>query len=271
MRVAIESNLLLRCIRRFFEGKWGMGENFTIAIPARMASSRLPGKMLALLGGKPVLQHVIERVKRVRGCRQVYVVTDSEEIASLAKSLDICGLITSPKCTCGTERIASVLEQIDGDIIFNVQGDEPFIEPQLLEEMAEKMTSVKEAVLMPSFRLQSTTNIFNPSVTKVVCDEVGRALYFSRSPIPYVRDCDQSQWTERHGFFGVFGVYGFRREALEAYRHFPMSPLEKAESLEQLRWLSNGYHIATYLTEGYRALSIDTAEDLRRAEELIRS
>ena len=119
-----------------------MSEKVTIAIPARMASSRLPGKMLALLGGKPVLQHVIERVKKVRCCRAIYVVTDSEEIVRLAQTLDVHGLMTSPNCICGTERIASVLEHINGDIIFNVQGDEPFIEPKLLEDMAEAMKEI---------------------------------------------------------------------------------------------------------------------------------
>ena len=247
-----------------------MSKNVSIAIPARMASSRLSGKMLALLGGKPVLQHVIERVKKVRCCKAIYVVTDSEEIVRLAQTLDVHGLMTSPNCICGTERIASVLEQIDGDIIFNVQGDEPFIEPKLLEDMAEAMRSTDGDVLMPSYQLKTTAELFNPSVTKVVCDKDGRGLYFSRSPIPYVRDCEQAQWTEKHAFWGVFGVYVFRREALEACRKFPVSPLEKAESLEQLRWLSNGYRIATLPVETHPFCSIDTAEDLKRAEEFIR-
>lgn len=248
-----------------------MSEKVAIAVPARMASSRLPGKMLALLGGKPVLQHVIERVQRVRCCRKVYIVTDSREIVRLAQSLGTEGLMTSPDCTCGTERIASVLEKIDGDIIFNVQGDEPFIEPQLLEAMAEAMRSTNGDVLMPSYRLKTTAELLNPSVTKVVCDKDGCGLYFSRSPVPYVRDCEQKQWTEKHAFWGVFGVYGFRREALEAYRNFPMSPLEKAESLEQLRWLSNGYRIATFPVDAHPLCSIDTAEDLKRAEEFLKN
>ena len=247
-----------------------MSEKVTIAIPARMASSRLPRKMLALLDGKPVLQHVIERIKQVRCCRKIYVVTDSEEIVRLAQSLGIEGLMTSSNCTCGTERIASVLEKIDGDIIFNVQGDEPFIEPQLLENMADAMHSTNGDVLMPSYRLKTTAELFNPSVAKVVCDKDGNGLYFSRSPIPYVRDCEQDQWTAQHTFWGVFGVYGFRREALEAYRNFSVSPLEKAESLEQLRWLSNGYRISTFPVDTHPLCSIDTAEDLKRAEEFIR-
>lgn len=242
----------------------------TIAIPARMASSRLPGKMLALLGGKPVLQHVIECVQQVRCCRKIYILTDSEEIVRLAQSLGTEGLMTSPKCTCGTERIASVLEQIDGDIIFNVQGDEPFIEPKLLEAMADAMHSINGDVLMPSYRLKATAELLNPSITKVVCDKDGHGLYFSRSPIPYVRDCEQAQWTEKYTFLGVFGVYVFRREALKAYRNFLVSPLEKAESLEQLRWLSNGYRIATFPVDTHPLCSIDTAEDLKHAEEFIR-
>ena len=247
-----------------------MSESVSIAIPARMASSRLPGKMLALLGGKPVLQHVIECVKQVRCCKAIYVVTDSEEIVRLAQSLGTEGLMTSPSCTCGTERIASVLEQIDGDIIFNVQGDEPFIDPKLLEDMADAMRLANSDVLMPSYRLKTMAEVLNPSVAKVVCDKDGHGLYFSRSPIPYVRDCEQNQWTGKHTFWGAFGVYCFRRDALEAYRNFPMSPLEKAESLEQLRWLSNGYRIATFPVDTHPLCSIDTAEDLKHAEEFIR-
>ncbi|MBP5191440.1 MAG: 3-deoxy-manno-octulosonate cytidylyltransferase [Opitutales bacterium] len=247
-----------------------MSESFSVVIPARMASSRLPGKMLSRLAGKPVLQHVIERVRQVRLKPKVYVVTDSEEIVRLAQSMEVVGLMTSPDCTCGTERIASVLEKIPGDIIFNVQGDEPFMDPRLMESMMEYARTMDADVLMPLYELKTVEAVWNPAIAKVVCDANGRALYFSRSPIPYVRDCEPSHWLEQNHFWGTFGIYGFRRESLEAYRHFSQSPCERAESLEQLRWIANGYQIATFRTEN-PPLSIDTAEDLKRAEAMFHS
>lgn len=244
--------------------------NCTIAIPARIASTRLPGKMLRLLGGKPVIQHVIERARQVRQCQAIYVVTDSHEIVDLAQQLGATGILTSPHCHSGTERIVSVLNQIQGDWIFNIQGDEPFIEPKLIEGMMAHTTDVSADMLTPIYPLQTLEAIQNPNIVKVVCDREHRALYFSRSPIPFIRDIPPEQWVHQYTFWGHIGIYGYRRNLLEAYPSLVPSPLETAESLEQLRFLSYGYSILTYETS-HRSVAIDTAEDLVKAETLLRS
>lgn len=242
----------------------------SIVIPARIASTRLPGKMLKILGGKPVVQHVIERVKKVRNCQSVYVVTDSNEIVQLANSLGVIGLLSSPECQSGTERIVSVLNQIKGDWIFNVQGDEPFVEIDLLESMIEYAYDTQTAILTPIYHLRSIEDVLNPNVVKVVRDAKDFALYFSRSPIPYVRDIPKEEWLQRTTFWGHLGIYGYPRTALEKYSKLPFNSLEQAESLEQLRFLSNGFRIFTFETQNH-SVAIDTAEDLVLAEKILKS
>ena len=240
----------------------------SIAIPARIASSRLPGKMLKILGGKPVIQHVIERALQVRNCSQVYVVTDSAEIVGLAKSLGVQGLMTSPNCHSGTDRIVSVLNEISGDWIFNVQGDEPFIDPRWIELLIDKAASTEAQMLTGVYRLKQMEDVLNPNIVKAVLDNKGQAIYFSRSPIPFVRGVDQQQWLNETIFWGHLGIYGYRRDLLERYYQLLQTYLEKAESLEQLRFIANGFKIATLEAPG-RSVAIDTQEDLERAEALI--
>ena len=240
----------------------------SIAIPARIASSRLPGKMLKNLGGKPVIQHVIERVLQVRNCSQVYVVTDSIEIVGLAESLGVQGFMTSPSCHSGTERIVSVLNKISGDWIFNVQGDEPFIDPRWVEALIDKASSTEAPILTGVYRLKQMEDGFNPNVVKAVLDNKGHAIYFSRSPIPCVRGVAEEQWIEETTFWGHLGIYGYRRDLLEQYSQLSQTYLERAESLEQLRFLANGFKIATFEAPG-RSVAIDTQEDLEKAEALI--
>ncbi len=242
--------------------------NCSIAIPARIASSRLPGKMLKNLGGKPVIQHVIERALQVRNCSQVYVVTDSIEIVGLAKSLGIQGLMTSPNCHSGTDRIVSVLNKISGDWIFNVQGDEPFIDPNWVESLIDKATFIEAPMLTGVYRLKQIEDVLNPNIVKTVLDNNGRAIYFSRSPIPFVRGANENQWLSETTFWGHLGIYGYRRDLLEQYHELSQTYLEKAESLEQLRFLANGFQIATLEAPG-RSVAIDTQEDLEKAEALI--
>ena len=240
----------------------------SIAIPARIASSRLPGKMLKILGGKPVIQHVIERVLQIRNCSQIYVVTDSTEIVSLANSLGVRGLMTSPDCHSGTERIVSVLHKISGDWIFNVQGDEPFIDPQWVESLIEKASTTKAEMLTGVYRLNQMEDVLNPNIVKAVLDNQGHAIYFSRSPIPFVRGVDAEHWINESTFWGHLGIYGYRRDLLERYSQLSQTYLEKAESLEQLRFLANGFQIATLEASG-RSVAIDTQEDLKKAEAII--
>lgn len=244
--------------------------NCSIVIPARMASSRLPGKMLKLLGKKPVIQHVIERAQKVRNCQSVYVVTDSNEIVQLAASLGVKGLLTSSKCRSGTERIVSVLDKIQGDWLFNVQGDEPFFDINLVETMIDKTRSINADILTPIYRLQSLDDVLSPNIVKVVCDNNGYALYFSRSPIPFVRDVLKQDWLNHVVFWGHLGIYGYQRTILENYFQFSESPLENVESLEQLRFLSNGCKIFTCEAKA-RSVAIDTAEDLLLAEKILHS
>lgn len=239
-----------------------------IVIPARMASTRLPGKMLKLLGGKPVVQHVIERALKVRNCQSVYVVTDSNEIVQLASSLGITGLLTSPECRSGTERIVSVLNKLDGDWIFNVQGDEPFVDVALIESMIDCSANTSADILTPVYSLKTIEEVLNPNVVKVVRNCNDFALYFSRSPIPFVRDVPQEEWLQKTTFWGHLGIYGYRRSVLETYVNLPVSPLEQAESLEQLRFLSNGFRILTLEAQG-RSVAIDTQEDLFLAEKIL--
>ncbi|MGX8717148.1 MAG: 3-deoxy-manno-octulosonate cytidylyltransferase [bacterium] len=240
----------------------------SIAIPARIASSRLPGKMLKKLGGKPVIQHVIERALQVRNCSQVYVVTDCVEIVGLAQSLGIQGLMTSPSCHSGTDRIVSILKEISGDWIFNVQGDEPFIDPQWVEQLIERASTTEAEMLTGVYRLKQIDDVLNPNIVKTVLDNKGQAIYFSRSPIPFVRGIAQDSWLNETTFWGHMGIYGYRRDLLEHYNQLKSSYLEKAESLEQLRFIANGYKIATFEAPG-RSVAIDTQEDLDKAEALI--
>ena len=239
----------------------------SIAIPARIASTRLPGKMLVDLCGKPVIQHVIERVKCVRNCQYLCVVTDSEEIANLARHLGVDAYLTSPSCRSGSERIASVVNQLPGDWVFNVQGDEPLLESALLENLLDLTAHTSADILTPIFKIKDTSDIFNPNVVKVVLDHRGNAMYFSRSPIPFVRDCARADWINKYNFWGHVGIYGYRRNILEQYNRLAVSPLEAAESLEQLRFLANRYCIGTHQCE-YRPISIDTKADLEHARSL---
>ena len=241
----------------------------SIVIPARIASTRLPGKMLKSLGGKPVVQHVIERVQSVRNCRSIYLVTDSKEIVQLANSLGVTGILTSPQCQSGTERIVSVLNEIAGDWIFNVQGDEPFVDIHLIEEMIERTCNTSADILTPVYRLKLIEEILNPNIVKVVRDTNDFALYFSRSPIPFVRDLPKEKWLQKAIFWGHLGIYGYQRTVLENYSKLSVNPLEQAESLEQLRFLSNGFRILTCETQS-RSVAIDTAEDLALAEKILR-
>lgn len=239
-----------------------------IVIPARIASTRLPGKMLADLGGKPVVQHVIERVKQVKNCSNIYLVTDNEDIVALANNLGIKGLLTSPECRSGTERIASALDRIEGDWIFNVQGDEPFVDPNLISELIEQTDQITADMITPIFKIQTKEELTNPCVVKVVLDKNNQALYFSRSTIPFVRDFPIEDWLNKRTFWGHIGIYGYQRSLLEKYATMEPSDLEKSESLEQLRFLSNGYHIATHVTH-YRPVAIDTQQDLDLARNIL--
>ncbi|MDR2341316.1 MAG: 3-deoxy-manno-octulosonate cytidylyltransferase [Puniceicoccales bacterium] len=242
---------------------------FSIAIPARLKSSRLPGKVLANLGGKPVLKHVFDMALRVKGIEEVIVLTESMDVVDVVKSWGgICHL-TPESCTNGTERICSAIDLFQGDFILNIQSDEPFLGAELVHAMIAWAQIHEEFdILTPVYAIRDTSDIFNVNVVKVVLAHDERALYFSRSPIPHVRGMDTQQWLSNAPFFGHNGIYLYRRKVLENLKKLPQSSLAGAESLEQLRFLQAGYGIQTILTDR-ASVAIDTPEDLARARELI--
>jgi 3-deoxy-manno-octulosonate cytidylyltransferase (CMP-KDO synthetase) len=218
--------------------------------------------MLADLRGKPVLRHVWERAMRVRNAAEVVVLTEHEKVRSAVESWGGTCLLTPESCSTGTERIASALDRLSGDCICNLQGDEPFLNVPLIERMVE--LAGRDEFLTPVYPITDPSWLHTPNVVKVVRDHRGRALYFSRHPIPYVRDLPPERWCERVTYYGHMGVYLYRRELLEKLPQLPPSPLAEAESLEQLRFLQSGYAIQTIETSR-PGPAVDTREDLAQA------
>lgn len=234
-----------------------------VVIPARIASSRLPRKVLADIAGKPMIQHVWEQACQARTVERVVVATDGEEVMRAVQSWGGEAVLTDPSLPSGTARIASIMEQINSEVIVNVQGDQPFVEPDLIDALVQGFHRVTADVVTPVWRINDVADLVDPGIAKVVRGHDGRALYFSRSPIPYVRDAELSQWLHMTAFWGHYGIYGFQRHVLENYSLIPPGILEQAERLEQLCFLEAGYVIHTVETP-YRQVAIDTPEDLER-------
>ena len=212
-------------------------------IPARFASTRFPGKPLAILGGQPVIQRVYEQVRSVLD--RVYVATDDQ-------------------------RIYDAVTLVGGspDVVINVQGDEPFIQPSQLRTVMEAFDDPVTQIATLGKRFESIEAVDNPNSPKIVLDNDGFALYFSRSPIPFVRGKDRGEWLAAYPFLKHIGLYAYRADVLREVTRLPQSSLELAESLEQLRWLQNGYKIKVGLTD-VETVGIDTPEDLHRAERFL--
>ena len=234
-------------------------------IPARYASTRFPGKPLAMLGGKTVIQRVYEQVSSVLD--EVYVATDDERIFSCVESFGGKAVMTRSDHKSGTDRIQEAVEKIgtDADVIINVQGDEPFIQPSQVETLMHLFDEPSTQIGTLGKRFDSIEAIQNPNSPKIATDNRGFALYFSRSVIPYIRGKEQDCWINHFPYLKHLGIYAYRRETLYEITHLPSSSLELAESLEQLRWLENGYRIRVGITE-VETVGIDTPEDLQRAE-----
>lgn len=249
-----------------------MKPTFIGIIPARYASTRFPGKPLALIGGKPMIQRVVERASTVLD--QVIVATDDRRIADCVAGFGGRAVMTSEAHRSGTDRCREAYEVSgsDADVIINIQGDEPFIEPAQIEALKGCFTAdpdVEIATLVRRFDpALGWDALFNPNTPKVVLDNRGNAVWFSRSIIPYVRNYPWQEWIDKAQFFTHVGMYAYRAAALEAITALPQSPAEIAESLEQLRWLQNGYQIRTAVTE-LPTVGIDTPEDLLRAEKFL--
>lgn len=241
---------------------------FIAIIPARFASTRFPGKPLAILGGKPVIQRVYEQVSTVLG--QVYVATDDQRIHDAVLAFGGKAVMTRTDHKSGTDRICEALEKIGGhyDVVINVQGDEPFIQPSQIRTVMEAFDDPTTQIATLGKRFDSIEAVENPNSPKIVVDNDSFALYFSRSPIPFVRGKDRAQWLAAYPFLKHIGLYAYRADVLRQVTKLPQSPLELAESLEQLRWLQNGYRIKVGLTD-VETVGIDTPDDLKKAERFL--
>lgn len=232
-------------------------------IPARFASSRFPGKALAPLAGKPMLQHVYERASLARYLTKILIATDDPRIEAAARAFGAPVRMTRADHASGTDRIAEVASAESAEIIVNIQGDEPLIDPAAIDAAVLSLCDDDESPMGTlKRRIDNPAEIANPNVVKVVTDLAGNAIYFSRHPIPYEREAGTGTVHYKH-----IGLYVYRRDFLLRYSDLPIGPLETAEKLEQLRALENGYRIRVAETE-YDSLGVDTPEDLERASAL---
>ena len=243
---------------------------FVAIIPARYASTRFPGKPLAVLGGKPVIQRVYEQVSSV--VNEVHVATDDERIRQCVEQFGGHAVMTRSDHKSGTDRIEEAAEKTGttADVIINVQGDEPFIQPSQIKTLMQLFDNADTQIGTLGKPFDSMEAVLNPNSPKIVTDRQGFALYFSRSAIPFVRGTQQAEWLTRFPYLKHLGIYAYRRDVLRQVTLLPQSPLEQAESLEQLRWLENGYRIRVGLTDT-ETVGIDTPEDLQRAEAFLKT
>lgn len=240
-------------------------------IPARYASTRFPAKPLATLGGKLIIQRVYEQVKRA--VEDVVVATDDDRIMAAVESFGGRAVMTSTEHRSGTDRCYEALQKVGGDydIVINVQGDEPFIQPEQIRSLVscfeDEATDI--ATLVKPFTAEDGIEALeNPNSPKVVISRDMKAIYFSRSVIPYIREVERSEWLTKHTFYKHIGMYAFRAKTLGEVTALAQSSLELSEKLEQLRWLESGYRIGVGITN-IETIGIDTPDDLRRAEEFL--
>tara|TARA_Y100001978_G_scaffold37144_1_gene33105 strand:+ start:326 stop:1171 length:846 start_codon:yes stop_codon:yes gene_type:complete len=262
-----------------------------IVVPARLDSSRLPKKVLADIKGKPMLIRVLEQCKKASGPSEVILSTDSNELSILASNIGIHSLITEKLCNSGSERIASVMRELmeiawkekfseinkpdsifqkklKQTLIINVQGDQPFLDPNVITRMYEYFSTSNELpeVVTPIYKLKKK-DIHNEAVVKTLLNQKNEAIYFSRTPLPFVRDKDKSSWHLHYDYWGHVGIYGYRADILFNWFNYPISALEKCEKLEQLKLIDAGIKISTFVVKG-DFISIDTAEQLEDARNL---
>ena len=240
---------------------------FVAIIPARYASTRFPGKPLANMNGKPMIQRVYEQVKK--SVDNVYVATDDERIYNAVEKFNGKAIMTSPLHRSGTDRCNEAYEKIgiEFDVILNIQGDEPFVLPEQIDMLKSCFSEkdVEIATLVKPFKVKVGLDALkNPSTPKVVISDKSEAIYFSRSVIPFLRDVPQENWMKHHLFYKHIGIYGYKAEILNEITQLTAGILEKAESLEQLRWIENGYKIKVGITTD-ETIGIDTPEDLENA------
>ena len=244
-----------------------MAPQIVIAIPARYGSTRLPGKPLVNLAGKPMIQRVYQRAQLSQRATRVIVATDDERIVKAVESFGGEARMTRLDHRTGTERVAEIAAHVEGDIFVNVQGDEPLLDPAAVDAAIDALLEEPPAaVATVATPIRTPADIMDPNVVKTVLDFDNNALYFSRAPIPWVRDTGAKQHA-RH--WKHLGLYVFQRDALLEYPTLPQGELEKLEQLEQLRWLENGWKIRVAEVE-HDAVSVDVPEDVARVEKLLR-
>tara|TARA_S200000501_G_scaffold319570_1_gene313940 strand:+ start:1122 stop:1934 length:813 start_codon:yes stop_codon:yes gene_type:complete len=264
-------------------------KNFIIAIPGRLESTRLPNKLLLELGGKSIITHVLENCLKAFDRNKIIFCTDSETLSYKARELKIHTIITKKECQSGSERLASICEElikraneindnekfieekiVKNTLIINVQGDQPYIDPIVLKKMIDfcfKNNNIP-SLTTPIYKLDQK-DIHNPNVVKTLINKKNQAIYFSRSAIPHVRGVDEEDWHKHNTYYGHVGIYGYRADILLNWFKLSQSNLENCEKLEQLRLIDSGYKYETFLTDG-QFLSIDTEKQYLEAKKLIK-
>ena len=241
-------------------------------IPSRFASQRLPGKSLADIHGKPMVQHVVERARKSRLLTDVIVATDDARIESAVHKFGGTAVMTPATIQSGSDRIAYAARSIEADIIVNVQGDEPLIDARVIDQTVQLLLDDDTAVVGTAVKkITSLDDLLTPSVVKVVLDKRQCALYFTRSLVPFVRDsAEVTEWLKHAVFYKHFGIYAYRSDFLQLFSSMAPTPLEQTEKLEQLRILENGYRIKAAITE-FDSIPVDTQEDLEKVRKHIKA
>jgi 3-deoxy-manno-octulosonate cytidylyltransferase (CMP-KDO synthetase) len=236
-------------------------------IPARYASTRFPGKPLALIKGKPMIQRVYEQALKSK-LDAVVIATDDVRIADAVMDFGGQYVMTSPNHRSGTDRCCEALDLLKTkyDAVVNIQGDEPFIDPKQIDLLVDLIVRDDTPLASLAKRIDDADELFSPNAVKVVVNQEGNAMYFSRNPIPFMRNVDRDEWLTKGRFYKHIGIYAYKADVLHQVAHMEPSALEQAESLEQLRWLENGLAIRMALSDAEN-ISIDTPDDLHRAEQ----
>jgi 3-deoxy-manno-octulosonate cytidylyltransferase (CMP-KDO synthetase) len=238
-------------------------------IPARFASTRFPGKPLADIAGKSMIQRVVEQAKKASSLQKVVVATDDQRIFEHVQALGHEAVMTSPTHPTGTDRCKEVVEKVNGnfDYAINIQGDEPFIQPQQIDLLAECLDGKTELATLVK-KIEDYETLVNPNAVRVIINAMNEAIYFTRETLPHVRGKEKSTWLEHFTYYKHIGIYAYRTDILQKITELPQGKLELAESLEQLRWIENGLKIKVNYTE-FETQGIDTPEDLERAVRLL--
>lgn len=236
-------------------------------IPARYSSTRFPGKPLADIGGKPMIQRVYEQAKKAKSLNDVIVATDDERIENAVKKFKGKVVMTSSEHKSGTDRCYEAFKKtkINFDVVINIQGDEPFIHPEQIDKVALCFNSEDVQIATLACEIKKSEELINPNIPKVIVDKKKFAVYFSRTPIPHQREKNYSDWLAHHVYYKHIGIYAYRSEVLKKITTLKQSSLELAEMLEQLRWIENGYKIKVGFTT-HESVSVDVPDDLKKLQ-----